>query len=97
MGHDLTPAMLQPKRTLILRRLFALSLCAVTLAAVLFAVGMVFSEGGIDALEWGIIACVALSAPWTILGSVPASPSPWPSATRTPNARSSGCSRSGAA
>jgi len=64
----LTPAGLQSRRILTLRRLFALALCALTLGAVLYGVAVVFGENGLSALEWGMIACVALSAPWTILG-----------------------------
>jgi len=64
----LTPAGLQSCRTLTRRRLFALGLCALTLALVLFGVARVFGEDGLGMLEWGILGCVALSAPWTILG-----------------------------
>ncbi len=65
---SLTPAGLQSTRVLTRRRLFALSLCALTLVFVLAGVATVFGGDGLDPLEWGILACVALSAPWTILG-----------------------------
>ena len=69
-GDDtaLTPAGLQSHQTLTRRRLFALAACVLTLIAVLSGVATVFGADGLDALEWGMIACVALSAPWTILG-----------------------------
>jgi len=68
--HDpaLTPAGLQSQRMLTLRRLFALGLCALTLALVLAGVARVFGADGLGPLDWGILACVGLSAPWTILG-----------------------------
>lgn len=65
---SLTPAGLQSQRMLTLRRIFALSLCVVTLLAVLAGVAIVFGVDGLDMLEWGILACITLSAPWTILG-----------------------------
>ena len=64
----LTPAGLQSHQTLTRRRLFALTLCVLTLIAVLVGVATVFGADGLDALEWGMLACVAFSAPWTILG-----------------------------
>lgn len=64
----LTPAGLQSQRVLTGRRLFALGLCLSTLAAVLFGVATVFGADGLGLLDWGILACVAISAPWTILG-----------------------------
>jgi len=67
-GGASTPAGLQSRRTLTMRRFFALGLCLATLVAVLFGVAVVFGTDGLDVLEWGIIACIALSAPWTILG-----------------------------
>ncbi len=64
----LTPASLQATKTLTYRRLIALGLCGATLIAVLAGVARVFSAGGLDALEYALLACITLSAPWTILG-----------------------------
>ncbi len=68
-AHEgLTPAGIQATHSLTIRRLIALGLCGVTLIVVLAGVARVFASGGIDALEYGLLACIALSAPWTILG-----------------------------
>ncbi len=64
----LTPAGLQSQRQLTFRRLFALTLCLLTLIAVLIGVATVFESEGLGPLEWGMLVCIALSAPWTILG-----------------------------
>ena len=67
-GHLLTPAGLQSRKTLFRRRVLMLGICAATLVLVLWGVINVFSADGLDALEFAIIASIALSAPWTILG-----------------------------
>ena len=67
-GNAMTPADLQDRRTLAMRRILVAALCSLTLAAVLWGIVLVFGADGLNALEWGILACVALSAPWTILG-----------------------------
>lgn len=67
-ARDRTPAGLQSRRRLRARRVVALGLCALTTVLVLAGVAVVFGADGLDALEWGLLACVALSAPWTILG-----------------------------
>ncbi len=64
----LTPAGLQSRATLLKRRFLMLGICAVTLILVLWGVSNVFSADGLDGLELAIIASIALSAPWTILG-----------------------------
>ena len=66
--EGMTPAGLQLRSSLMWRRFTALGLCAGTLALVLWGVSNVFGTDGLDALEYGIIACIAVSAPWTILG-----------------------------
>lgn len=65
---DLTPAGLQLRSNLAWRRFVALFLCGATLVAVLIGVARVFNSDGLDLLEYGIMACIGLSAPWTILG-----------------------------
>ena len=67
-AEGVTPAGFQSRRTLFLRRVLMGILNGVTLALVLWGVASVFSADGVDALEIGILACVAISAPWTILG-----------------------------
>lgn len=67
MDHR-TPAGLQSRRTLTLRRIFMLTLNIVTLAAVMYGIAQVFGGDGLDWLEIAILGCIAVSAPWTILG-----------------------------
>jgi membrane glycosyltransferase len=64
----LTPGGIQASKTLTVRRLVALGLCGVTLIVVLAGVAKVFAPDGITALEYALLGCIALSAPWTILG-----------------------------
>ena len=64
----LTPAGLQSRRVLTLRRLFMLALNSATLGAIMFGIVQVFGGDGLDALEVAILACIGLSAPWTVLG-----------------------------
>ena len=68
LDSTMTPAGLQSRRTLRLRRLAMLTLNVVTLAAIMVGITTVFNGDGIDALEVGILTCILLSAPWTVLG-----------------------------
>ena len=68
LDSTMTPAGLQSRRTLRLRRLAMLTLNMVTLAAIMVGITTVFNGDGIDALEVGILTCILLSAPWTVLG-----------------------------
>lgn len=63
-----SPAGLQSRRTLAIRRAVMLFLGVGSLALVLYFAAQVFIEGGLDLLEIGILATIAMSAPWTILG-----------------------------
>ena len=67
-GGAMTPAGLQSRRTLTLRRLTMLTLNLLTLLGIMIGIATVFNGDGIDALEIGILACIGLSAPWTVLG-----------------------------
>jgi len=64
----MTPAGLQSRRTLRMRRFAMLALNAITLFAIMAGIVAVFSGDGIDAIEIAIFACIGLSAPWTVLG-----------------------------
>ena len=66
--ESMTPAGLQDRRILRLRRIIMLSLNLLTLIAIMAGIVTVFSGDGIDALEIGILVCIGLSAPWTVLG-----------------------------
>lgn len=63
-----TPAGLQSRRALTMRRVLMLSLNITTLAALMIGIAHVFGGDGIGALEIGILICIGLSAPWTVLG-----------------------------
>jgi len=45
-----------------------LALNLVTLGAIMFGIVEVFGGDGLDLIEIGILACIGLSAPWTVLG-----------------------------
>ncbi|WP_316014881.1 glucans biosynthesis glucosyltransferase MdoH [Roseobacter sp. HKCCA0434] len=63
-----TPAGLQATAALAGRRRLVALLNLATLAAVMAGVWNVFAEGGWTATDAIILACVAIGAPWTIMG-----------------------------
>lgn len=65
---DMTPAGLQSRRVLTGRRLLMLFLNLTTLGAIMWGIATVFGGDGLDALEVGILVCIGMSAPWTVLG-----------------------------
>ncbi len=65
---DVTPAGLQSRKILRMRRFLMLVLNVLTLSALMYGIVEVFSGDGIDAIEVGIFLCIGLSAPWTVLG-----------------------------
>ena len=64
----LTPAGLQSRRRLTMRRYMMLALNVVTLGAIMLGIVEVFGGDGLDLIEIGILVCIGLSAPWTVLG-----------------------------
>lgn len=64
----MTPAGLQSRRSLQVRRFAMLTLNVVTFSAIMLGIVAVFNGDGIDAIEIAIFACISLSAPWTALG-----------------------------
>ena len=64
----MTPAGLQSRRSLQVRRFAMLTLNVVTFSAIMLGIVAVFNGDGIDAIEIAIFACISLSAPWTVLG-----------------------------
>ena len=65
---NLTPAGLQSRRRLTMRRYAMLALNLLTLGAIMFGIVEVFGGDGLDLIEFGILVCIGLSAPWTVLG-----------------------------
>ncbi|MGG7566424.1 glucans biosynthesis glucosyltransferase MdoH [Rhodovulum sp. DZ06] len=63
-----TPAGLQPARVLTRRRALVAALNLVTLALVMAGAAKVFGAGGWTVTDIIIVACVALGAPWTVMG-----------------------------
>jgi len=63
-----TPAGLQSRRSLTMRRYAMLTLNLVTLGAIMYGIVQVFGGDGLDLIEMAILACISLSAPWTVLG-----------------------------
>ncbi len=63
-----TPTGLQSRARLSRRRALMATLNLGTLAALLTAVAVVLGSDGWDIIDAGLFLCVALSAPWTILG-----------------------------
>ena len=73
LPHDMedsddTPAGLQSRSVLTGRRYFMLALNLATLGAIMWGIGQVFGGDGLSLLEIGILACIGMSAPWTVLG-----------------------------
>ncbi len=68
LDTSVTPAGLQSRRRLSLRRYAMLGLNVVTLGAIMVGIVKVFGGDGLDLIEIGILACIGLSAPWTVLG-----------------------------
>ncbi|MEM1314319.1 MAG: glucans biosynthesis glucosyltransferase MdoH [Pseudomonadota bacterium] len=66
----LTPAGLQTRGALTRRRLLAAALNLAGLAAVLWGAAQVFGYGGWSVTDAIIVGCVAVGAPWTIMGVV---------------------------
>ncbi|MFO7853762.1 MAG: glucans biosynthesis glucosyltransferase MdoH [Paracoccaceae bacterium] len=67
---DLTPAGLQPRRRLARRRVLVASATLAALGAVLLGAAKVFGHGGWTVTDVIIVACIAVGAPWTIMGAV---------------------------
>ena len=63
-----TPARLDGRRRLTLRRFVMLGFCTITYGVLMVLIAAVFADDGIDALEAALLAAVALSLPWTVLG-----------------------------
>ncbi|MEO1688161.1 MAG: glucans biosynthesis glucosyltransferase MdoH, partial [Pseudomonadota bacterium] len=74
---ETTPAALQDRKTLRRRRIFAAALNLAGLAAVLWGAAQVFGHGGWSVTDAIIVACVAVGAPWTIMGVVNAGLGLW--------------------
>lgn len=66
----MTPAGIQSTAVLTRRRVFVASLALALLSTLLVAVHTALNANGMSAFDWGILACVALSAPWIILGVI---------------------------
>jgi len=65
-----TPAGLQPRALLARRRAVVAAATLATLAGVLWGAAEVFGYGGWTVTDAVIVACVAVGAPWTIMGVV---------------------------
>lgn len=63
-----TPAGLQPARTLTWRRVFVAALNIVTMALLGLALVRIFGAGGWTAADLTIVGCFLLGAPWTVMG-----------------------------
>ncbi|MEM6745775.1 MAG: glucans biosynthesis glucosyltransferase MdoH, partial [Pseudomonadota bacterium] len=68
--RELTPAGLQERGVLTRRRILAATLNLTGLAAVLWGAAQVFGHGGWSVTDAVIVGCVAVGAPWTIMGVV---------------------------
>ena len=76
-----TPAGLASMRSLIWRRRAMLSLCAALYGVILYFTALFLGDGGVGGDFWSgfstldvlLLICVALSAPWTVLGFLNAS------------------------
>ncbi len=64
----LTPATLQDKRDLAMRRSVFVALNLASLAALAWGVAQVFGEGGWSATDVIIVVCFLFGAPWTVMG-----------------------------
>ncbi|SFI29854.1 glucans biosynthesis glucosyltransferase MdoH [Albimonas pacifica] len=64
-----TPAGLQQARALTRRRALAAGLNLVSLAAVIWGATQVFGAGGWSATDVVILVCIAVGAPWTLMGA----------------------------
>ena len=63
-----TPADLQDRAAVTRRRIAIAVLCLATLGGVLWGAARVFGVGGWSATDLVILACIAVGAPWTIMG-----------------------------
>ncbi|MEM9725191.1 MAG: glucans biosynthesis glucosyltransferase MdoH [Pseudomonadota bacterium] len=71
-----SPAGLSRRSVLTFRRAIMLTLALISYAAILYMVGLLLGDGGTGGAFWsgwtgldiGIALCIALSAPWTVLG-----------------------------
>ena len=73
LGHvradpSLTPAGLQSRAVLTRRRATVAALTLAGLAAVLWGAAQVFATEGYSTLDLVILACIAIGAPWTLMG-----------------------------
>ena len=64
----MTPAGLQERRQLALRRAAMAVLCAATLAGLAWGVWNVFAPGGMSLSDWVIFLCFLVGAPWVVMG-----------------------------
>jgi len=62
-----TPAGLQSRRSLTMRRYAMLTLNLVTLGAIMYGIVQVFGGDGLDLIEMAILACISLS--FSVCGS----------------------------
>lgn len=67
-ASDACPTGVQPRRTLLLRRLAFAGLVLGTLAALTAAMVALLSYDGMSGLDWVMLAAFLVSSPWTVIG-----------------------------
>ncbi|MEM9232401.1 MAG: glucans biosynthesis glucosyltransferase MdoH [Pseudomonadota bacterium] len=67
-ASDLTPASLQARRTITIRRWTVLCLNIATLAVLTWGLVMAFAPGGFNVSDIVILGCFLVGAPWTVMG-----------------------------